>query len=150
MSQRHEVTKVVLDLDYWLAVQLLDARRNLPDDERELIRKQFMVAIRNYLGPIPRDGLIPPSKTDDRVRFAFECQSAWCGARVSMLIDPESQLANGIVHPTCPGCLGPLQVLPRKIMCPTCQGHGRLCVSDYLDITTLCWRCHGAREIDRE
>lgn len=37
-----------------------------------------------------------------------------------------------------------------KVQCPTCRGYGKLCVDDYLDINTVCWRCQGAKEVDRE
>lgn len=36
-----------------------------------------------------------------------------------------------------------------KIQCPTCHGYGKLCVDDFLDINTVCWRCQGAKEVDR-
>lgn len=36
---------------------------------------------------------------------------------------------------------------PRLVQCPTCRGHKKLCVDDYLQITSVCWKCHGKGEI---
>lgn len=37
---------------------------------------------------------------------------------------------------------------PRRITCPTCQGHKQLCVDDYLQLTSPCWKCGALGEIE--
>lgn len=150
MSQRTDISKIIFELDYWLALQMLHARKDLPEAEKDLVQKQFAHALREYLGAIPTALLLPPPTINGRIKFAFECHTTWCKAQVTMAIDPKSQLAEGTIQPPCPGCHGPLQVLPRKVQCPICRGYGRICVSDYLDINHVCWKCNGAKEIDRE
>lgn len=143
MKQSLNVSQIIFDLDYWLGLQVVT--KKLDDAER----KQLMVALREYLGPIPSHQLVP-APMDGRVRLAFECPNDWCLSQLTMSCDPESTLAKGTAHATCPGCYGSMKLLPRKVQCPTCRGYGKLCVDDYLDISTVCWRCHGAKEIDRE
>jgi hypothetical protein len=58
--------------------------------------------------------------------------------------DPEewtseaAQLAHAVV----------LLLRPRRVMCPTCRGHKKLCVDDYLQLTSPCPTCKALGEIE--
>jgi len=61
---------------------------------------------------------------------------AWCDAEEWM--SEAAQLAHAVV----------LLFRPRLVTCPTCRGHKNLCVDDYLQLTSMCWKCHGKGEIE--
>ena len=58
--------------------------------------------------------------------------------------DPEewttdaAQLAHAVV----------LLLRPRLVTCPTCRGHKKLCVDDYLQLTSTCPTCRGLGEVE--
>ena len=43
-----------------------------------------------------------------------------------------------------------LLLQPRRVTCPTCHGHKQLCVDDYLQLTSPCWRCGAVGTIEVE
>lgn len=62
--------------------------------------------------------------------------AAWCDAEE--WTSEAARLAHAVV----------LLLRPRPVQCPTCRGHKTLCVDDYLQITSVCWKCHGKGEIE--
>ena len=62
--------------------------------------------------------------------------AAWCDAEEWMT--DAAQLAHAVV----------LLLRPRLVQCPTCHGHKKLCVDDYLQLTSVCWKCNGKGEIE--
>jgi hypothetical protein len=62
--------------------------------------------------------------------------AAWCDAEEWM--SEAAQLAHAVV----------LLLRPRTVMCPTCRGHKTLCVDDYLQLTSPCWKCGGLGTIE--